>query len=325
LALFLFILYRNGVFARLQETPYSSFSYSPEINAREILRLFEEGKKPAYVVLNPYEHYVFKIRNELRCDTSQRTAPSMPLVLVVKSALDHHSRRDAIRQTWGQEDRYPGVVLRRVFMVGVDSKDPSVQDALNSEQAMNGDLVQAEFEDTYYNTTIKTMLSFRWILEQCPNVQWFLFVDDDYYVSAKNLIEFVKEKDGSSEWLWTGCVLQSNRPVRQHYGKWYLSLSEYPYSQFPPYVNAGAYVLSRRMLIDLYRVARFTPQFRFDDVFLAILANKMGLQPRHSDKFWYNRDPMTEEDFVGAVAIHGFEDPVRLVQTWKHQSRLGQA
>lgn len=324
-ALLLISLYAIGAFAKLLEEPYTNFLYYPEVDAGEILRLCKAGKEPTYGVLNPYERYVFTIRNEGRCYTLQGTRSNTTLLLVVKSALNHRSRRDAIRQTWGQEDRFPGVALRRVFMVGVDSKDPSVQDALNSEQAINGDLVQAEFQDAYFNNTIKTMLSFRWILEQCPNVQWFLFVDDDYYVSAKNLIEFVKDKDGSSERLWTGFVVESLRPQRHLWGKWYLPLSEYPYSHFPSYVNAGAYVLSRRSLIDLYRVARFTPQFRFDDVFLAILAKKIGLEPHYSNKFRYLIEPRTEEDFAGLVAAHGFHDPVRLVKTWEWQRRLGQA
>ncbi|CAN7999440.1 unnamed protein product, partial [Ixodes hexagonus] len=325
--LLFFILYKAGILANLLETPYSSFSYHPDVDAVEILRSFEEGQEPAYKIVNPYERYAFRIRNELRCTTSHDARANMTLPLVIKSALNHYTRRDVIRQTWGQEDRFPGVVIKPVFMVGMNSKDPSVQSSIDAEQAIYGDLVQAEFEDVYFNNTFKTMLSFRWVLEHCPesDPQWFLFADDDYYVSTKNLIEFVRGRNGSSERLWTGLVFDTQRPERHHWGKWYLPLSEYPYSRFPPYVNAGAYVLSRRMLVDLYRVARFTPQFRFDDVFLGILAKKMGTRPRHSDQFRYRSEPKTERDFVGLVAAHGFHDPVRLVRTWDWQRRLGQA
>lgn len=55
------------------------------------------------------------------------------------------------------------------------------------------------------------------------------------------------------------------------YSKWYLSLEEYPYHLFPPYVTAGAFVLSDSALKDIYYGSFFVKRFKFDDVFLGLV------------------------------------------------------
>jgi hypothetical protein len=55
------------------------------------------------------------------------------------------------------------------------------------------------------------------------------------------------------------------------FSKWYLSLEEYPYHLLPPYVTAGAYVLSQPALKDFYYGSYFVKRFKFDDVFLGLV------------------------------------------------------
>ncbi|XP_042143986.1 beta-1,3-galactosyltransferase brn-like [Ixodes scapularis] len=321
--LLLTLLDKSGVFERLQETPYSDYSYPPEIDAKHLLRLLGTGREPAaYRVQNHYERYVFKISNELKCHVpGNRTA----VLIVVKSAVAHQSRRDTIRQTWGQEGRFEDVDLRRVFMVGVKANDKTAQRALDAEHALHGDLVQADFIDAYYNNTIKTMLSFRWVLEYCSDVQWIFFVDDDTYVSVKNLAQFVRDSMNPKDRHLVGYVYDDDPPYRAHWSKWYVSLSEYPYSRYPPFAVGCLYLVSMPALLELYQVARYTRQYRFDDVFVGIVARKTGLRPVHSDKFRDKNPAKRPEDFVGLVASHGFHDSVHLVRVWKHQKCLGNA
>ena len=58
-----------------------------------------------------------------------------------------------------------------------------------------------------------------------------------------------------------------------NFSKWYLTLEEYPYHLFPPYVTAGAYVLSQPALKDFYYGSYFTKRFKFDDVFLGLVSD----------------------------------------------------
>uniref|UniRef100_A0A131XUF2 Hexosyltransferase n=1 Tax=Ixodes ricinus TaxID=34613 RepID=A0A131XUF2_IXORI len=343
-ALVIWLLNHAGIIDFLLETPYSKFTYPLEVNTRELIRVLDEGGQPPYSVLNQYERYRFKIRNEYKCRESResKTPARVKLLLVVKSALSHRDRREAIRHSWGFEKRFSDVPIRCVFVLGVNADDPATQDAVDSEYALHGDLVQADFVDSYYNNTIKMMQGFRWVVDYCSSAEFVLFVDDDYYVSVKNLLKFVRNPWGFSAVaqeddeapqrvsapdgrLWAGYVFEGSWPMRHRWSKWYLSLSEYPYSRFPPYVTAGAFVLSQPALKDLYRVARYTRQFRFDDIFLGIVALKARLMPLHSDAFRFWGKPSDRGDFVGLIAAHGFQDPVELVRVWEQQRGYNQA
>lgn len=340
----LWALDQTGVFALLMQTSYTKFSYPLEFDSRELLSLLEAGRKPPYTALNSYEDYRFKIRNELKCKGPNLSVQtSVRLVLIIKSAVPNRRKRDAIRRSWGFENRFTDVQVRRVFVVGVTPENPTVQDSLDEEYVTHGDIVQADFVDTYYNNTIKTMLGYRWVTEYCPNAEFALFVDDDYYVSLKNLLRFVRNpwgfsaasQDGDYDRkqrrsspdgrLWAGYVFPHSIPMRHRWSKWYISLAEYPFSRYPPYVTAGAYVLSSPAVRDLYRVAQYTRQFRFDDIFLGIVAQKARLRPLHSDAFRYYGKPSERADFVGLIASHGFSDPDELVSVWEKQKSYGQA
>ena len=58
--------------------------------------------------------------------------------------------------------------------------------------------------------------------------------------------------------LFTGFVFPRSRPHRHKSSKWFVGLDEYPYDFWPPYVTAGAYVLSREALIDMYFTSYYT-------------------------------------------------------------------
>lgn len=338
-------LHLAGFFDLLRETPYANFAYPLEVNASELLTLAEQGRRPPYVALNPYDQYHFRIPNERKCRGSNSSAfVPVTLVMMVKSGLTHRERRNVIRRTWGLEDRFPGVSFRRIFVVGVSPDDPTVDDSLDEEYARHGDLVQAEFVDTYYNLTLKTMTGFRWLTEYCPNAEFVFFVDDDYYVSPKNLLAFLRnsgefrtppkgDEDAEGQCqhlrpndrrLWAGLVFADSRPERIRWSKWYTSVAQYPFSKYPPYALGGAYVLSFSAVRDLYRMAQYTLQFHLEDVFLGIVALKLQFGPCHSDAFLFHTKPSVRSDFVGVVAAHGFPDPDDLVSVWEEQSSYGQ-
>jgi hypothetical protein len=76
--------------------------------------------------------------------------------------------------------------------------------------------------------------------------------------------------------------------------KWYLSLEEYPYHLLPPYVTAGAYVLSQPALKDFYYGSFYVKRFKFDDVFLGLVSNAADFSHTFSEEFYYT----FSEDFL---------------------------
>ena len=57
-------------------------------------------------------------------------------------------------------------------------------------------------------------------------------------------------------------------PVRDKSSKFFVTFEEYEYNMFPPFINAGAYVISSKTIRKLYLASHFVKMFRFDDVFV---------------------------------------------------------
>lgn len=283
-------------------------------------------------VPKPINFYNYTFLHARRCDFVEAEKPQ--LTLLIKSALANAKRRQIIRRTWGYEQRFSDVHIRRVFVLGSSADNSALMDVADSEAREYGDIVQSNFIDAYFNNTIKTMTALRWVVEQCQRAQYYMFVDDDYYVSMKNVLRFIAhpslypENAVSLNTMWEhktkvrrerlfgGFVFQT-RPLRQKFSKWYVTLKEYPYSRWPPYVTAGAFILSRAALIDMYYVSQYTKHFRFDDIYLGLVALKAQINLTHCGNFNFHRPRYSDPNsYRFVIASHGFDDPEEMEQIW---------
>lgn len=371
----LIVIDHFGIMLHLFEVNYSHFSYPLDISMEETLIAMKTGAEAPYKPINKYD-YFYTIRNEKKClKFDSEEYEKVVILYVIKSALKHRKRRDVIRKSWGWESRFSDVVIRRIFVVGITENDDSMQAKISEEQFRNKDMVQAEFIDTYYNNTIKTMMSFQWVIQNCPKAQFIVFSDDDMYISTKNMLKFirnpfnrrvgfrrrrdikhvlgtqnvVKSNDLSSNTsdskasnnpfrrlnydpvlsafdgrLFAGFVFNTS-PMRHKSSKWYVTLSEYPFSKYPPYVTAGAYVLSYPALEDMYYTSLFTKHFKFDDVYLGIVAKKCKIFPFHNEHFYFWKEPYSKEAYANVIASHGYNDPEELKMVWEEQRSSGHA
>nr|CAG4650206.1 EOG090X07IA [Sida crystallina] len=279
------------------------------------------------------------------------TGSSVRLLLVVKSAISHGQRRAAIRQTWGYEKRFADVKIRCIFLLGIDPTNPKVQEAIDDEADHYGDIVQSNFVDAYYNNTLKIMSGFRWAVEQCPQAQYVLFSDDDMYISTKNVLRFIRNPSSYPAYLELPVASltssdvhqikqKTNKiepevdgesyvfhspPQRHRTSKWYVPLEEYPFHLWPPYATAGAFIVSRQALLDLYYASFFTRLFRFDDIYLGLVARKAGIDPQHCSEFHYWKKDYSISGYRYVIASHGYHDPDELKRVWNQQKSAGNA
>ncbi|XP_030381565.1 beta-1,3-galactosyltransferase brn [Scaptodrosophila lebanonensis] len=252
------------------------------------------------------------------------------LTILVKSAIGNADRRDAIRRTWGYESRFSDVHIRTAFLLGVspnyisaETTSPiaraTTEQNIAKEAKQHGDIVRAEFVDAYFNNTIKTMMGLRWASEHFSNSDFYMFVDDDYYVSIKNVLRFlgrVRRLGHQHDLLYAGYVFQS-APLRHKFSKWYVSLQEYPFDKWPPYVTAGAFILSHDALLRMYEVGRSVPLFRFDDIYIGIIALKANIPLHHCNDFHFHRPHYTgPESYSSVIAAHGFDFPDEMERVW---------
>ena len=246
-------------------------------------------------------------------------------------------------KSWGFEKRFSDVIIKRIFVLGNcldNSEITNCQDRIDDEFEANKDIVQSDFVDTYFNNTIKTMVGFKWAVEHCSSAQFILFVDDDYYISVKNLLKYARNPmsrqpvdDNSVESelnvfdgrLYSGFVFPSSPAMRHWPSKWYVSLEEYPFSKYPPYVTAGSILLTNMSLIDMHFASYYTKHFRFDDIYVAILAKKLSIAPIPNENFHFWSFSYDTDKYTDVIAAHGFGDPNHLLHCWNEQKSLGNA
>jgi beta-1,3-galactosyltransferase / beta-1,3-N-acetylglucosaminyltransferase len=146
------------------------------------------------------------------------------------------------------------------------------------------------------------------------------------YISVNNLLDHIhdelvplKEKAEVPNHVYTGYMFKST-PLRLRTSKWRVSLAEYPWDKWPPYITAGAYVVSNRAMKELYAGSLFVRHFRFDDVYLGIVAKKVGLNPKHCEKFNFYKKKYDYEGYRDVIASHGYDNHEELIRVWNEQN-----
>jgi hypothetical protein len=78
--------------------------------------------------------------------------------------------------------------------------------------------------------------------------------------------------------------------------------------------------LSREVLFRLYYASYFVKRFRFEDIFVAIVARKMGVEATHLRGFPFWRSYTGHGPDESLIVSHGFPDPMEMARAW-HEIR----
>ncbi|XP_055642657.1 beta-1,3-galactosyltransferase brn [Toxorhynchites rutilus septentrionalis] len=379
LAITVLLLEYFGAFTHVFEEDFDrTFKYPMEGDVLSYVYQLRHGQQPAVEPINVY-NYSFINDCQHKCKEDERMiAPR--LVFIIKSAIEHFDRRVAIRKSWGWEKRFSDVKIRTVFVLGRPAvPNRRLQSLIDLEYANYRDIVQADFVDAYFNNTIKTMMGFRWAVSYCPRAKFYMFADDDFYISSKNLLKYVRNPVNYPEYLeetdealrklarrlsqttdnanssglepirsnltkrskrqilnmemelpndvklFSGFVFRS-APHRHRSSKWYVSLEEYPWHMWPTYVTAGAFLLSHEALFEMYYVSMYTKHFRFDDIYMGIVALKAGIEPLHSEEFYFHKAAyLGPQSYKYVLATHGYDNPDELIKIWNEIRAAGYA
>lgn len=413
-----FLLDYFGIYKHMFELDYYRLFYYPMEG--DVLRYAHQVRFNQEIEVQPINVYNYRYLKDAGTKCMDEGHPVTPkLVLLVKSAMKNFNRREAIRKCWGYERRFSDIIIRTVFLLGIN-ENAELQKHINIESDQYKDIVQADYIDTYYNNTIKTMIGFQWVVKFCQRGQFFMFVDDDFYVSTKNVLRFLRHPSKYPEYLeeadealrklarrlnqsdlknnsnnaelykeankilaqginslqnknhfhnieefaikgpenyekiiksinndkiknnrkkrdlmdmelpenaklFSGSVFISS-PHRHKSSKWYVSLAEYPFHLWPPYVTAGSYILSREALFEIYFTSLYTRHFRFDDIFLGIVALKAKITPLHNEEFYFHKATYSGPySYRYVIASHGYDNPDELSKIWSETRAAGHA
>ncbi|XP_062621205.1 beta-1,3-galactosyltransferase brn-like [Saccostrea cucullata] len=197
------------------------------------------------------------------------------LLTLVKSATHNYKNRLYIRQTWGKEAKSEN--RRLVFILGYSEVQ---QASIEYENQVFKDIIQEDFQDNYWSNTYKMEMAFSWITKYCNSAKYVLFVDDDMFVNMENSLKYLSSVDSSNvEYLYSGYLVEKPFPTRDYTNKHYVSWEDYPFDCFPPYIPSGTVFFNKAAINTFQKVIPYIPHFREDDVYLGIVAQKVGIVP----------------------------------------------
>lgn len=256
------------------------------------------SQPPADDVTSCCRHFTYLRSVDDVCDAD--SGRTLLAVVVVCSAAGNRARRDAIRASWGAPDHLRGLGLRVVYVLGRDEgRDGDVL----VESRRHGDIVQADFVDSYANLSVKTLAALRWVDQHAACARFVVKTDDDTFINAHLLS---RDLAGTAHRRFVmGHVIARAKPVRTLDSKWFTPTSLYAPDVYPTYASGAAYVISGDGVRPLLRAAARMPLFWIEDIFVTgMLARDAGLQLIVNGKFDGYRVMSDDCAVRGHIAIH---------------------
>ncbi|XP_051984421.1 beta-1,3-galactosyltransferase 2-like [Xyrauchen texanus] len=282
----------------------SNISLSGEIRAKRTL------------VVEPFKY----ILNEP--EACMQSAPFLVLLIAVEPK--QVDARNAIRQTWGNESVAGGLGFVRLFLLGVkDDKGigSKIQRTIEAESRQHHDIIQQDFQDTYQNLTLKTLMGMYWVATYCPSARYVMKTDSDMFVNTEYLIhKLLKPKEQPRQKYFTGYLMRGYAPNRNKRSKWYMSQELYPSERYPIFCSGTGYVFSGDMAHRIYGASLSIRRLHLEDVYVGICLAKLRIEPvPPPNEFLFNhwRVSYSSCKYSHLITSHQFH-PNELLKYWQH-------
>ncbi|CAD5229663.1 unnamed protein product [Bursaphelenchus okinawaensis] len=288
----LFLVTFSGFTDFFWEVDFSSCFKWSDIDVRDEVVKELTGQKASKNYMNDIEK--FKLHSEqYKCDLNKTS-----LLILIKSAPDRVERRNAYRRTLSTINLHMKWKVRTLFVLGhYDNQLESV----TTENKFYKDMIIGDFVDNYYNNTYKMVYSIKTAYEYCGEVPYLVSMDDDYMISIPNLIEYLN-KHTKNEQLYAGYRVDSS-PFRLRFQRYAISLDEYPYNLYPPYITGGLVIYTPQAVKEFYIAIKYLKLFKFDDIYAGIIAYYLGYNPQMLSTVPITRDGY---EFGLKVGEHGY-------------------
>ena len=258
-----------------------------------------------------------------KCGSSQEDGTKQTFLLfAIKTTPGNFERRQAVRETWGKERVYEsGLRVRTVFLLGTPPPDEiDLSPMLALEAKHFRDVLQWDFQESFFNLTLKGNMFLQWTLKDCPRVSFVFSGDDDVFVNTPALLSYLKSLQASqASHLYVGHILSTASPIRTPNNKYYIPPSFYD-GPYPAYAGGGGFVISGVLLRPLYSVSRLIPFYPIDDVYTGMCAKALGVSPEAHPGF---RTFDIKEQDRGNMCVHKElimihqRSPVQIKRLWK--------
>lgn len=289
--------------------PFSTFKYPLDVNLSQLVLNYSYYGKVDYQPINVYPYAFIKTPSEDLCEAE------IVLLLIIKSSPLNYSRRRIIRETWANASFFNGSEsVKHVFTMGFDKR---FEQHVVMEHSMFDDILQMDFQDSYYNNTLKLVGAINWATRYCDTATFLMFVDDDFFVATDRVVNFLKHFENETKNLFLGHVVNRSPPWRLLHHKWYTPYSDYPFDEYPPFCSAGSIFVSMEFAKTLQIAIQYTKHFKYDDVFFGIVLYKLGIKPQNTNLINVGKQKYTQKNFFRILSSHGYGSRVDLVYAWR--------
>jgi len=245
---------------------------SPSENWWKTSPFWSEDQKPHR---NPHR-FKYLINEPNKCPPEE----PVELLIMVTSAVAHEDRRLAIRNTWGRQ--LTALRSKLIFLLG-QGRDQ--QSKIVEESELYHDIVQEDFEDTYHNLTLKTIMGLKWISIFCSQSKYVMKTDDDIFVNTGFLLGSISSKADSFSRKIHGCVknspLNSPQPIPKEGQAPHSTLMK---PALPEFVAGAGYLIPGKFVPELYIASLSTKSIPVEDAYTTgYCAKKIGAHPPQND------------------------------------------
>ncbi|XP_078281348.1 UDP-GlcNAc:betaGal beta-1,3-N-acetylglucosaminyltransferase 7, like [Rhinoraja longicauda] len=214
----------------------------------------------------------------------EKCAAPTHLLIVVKSVIEQHDRRAAVRHTWGRERSFGGLAVRTLFLLGTppaDKDQRNLQKLLEYEDRLYGDILQWDFTDTFFNLTLKEVNFLKWFDLYCRGTSFIFKGDDDVFVNTENLMEFLaSQSEGPHrDNLFVGDIISMALPIRNLQSKYFIPKQLHD-KHYPPYAGGGGFLMAAPLARQLVAASEDIQLYPIDDVYLGMCLQKVGVKPQ---------------------------------------------
>jgi hypothetical protein len=180
-------------------------------------------------------------------------------ILLIISAPANFVRRQAIRQTWKEQQ------TNVVFILG-QSLDVDITLFLQHEQDLYHDLVEIPMIDDYTLLPEKLVQAYAWALETFSNLEWLVKVDDDNFVKPQALEKYLQKYNSNLPML-VGKIVPHSEVAKE--GKWADLEYKQPYYPYWPQGSCG-HIVSKVIAKYIVKNSSKLHRYQGEDVSLGI-------------------------------------------------------
>ncbi|XP_011615622.1 UDP-GlcNAc:betaGal beta-1,3-N-acetylglucosaminyltransferase 9 [Takifugu rubripes] len=221
-----------------------------------------------------------------KCPLDGSAAPYM--LIAVKSEAADFDKRQVVRGTWGREGIFrDGLSIRTIFLLGAPKNRtgfPLWDQLLTYESRTFQDILLWDFDDTFFNLTLKETHFLKWVNSSCPGVRFIFKGDADVYVNVENILEMLQGQKPDQD-FFVGDIIVNAKPIRRRSSKYYVPEFIYGVALYPNYAGGGGFVMSGFTARRLSSACDQVELFPIDDVFLGMCLQLIGLKPSRHQGF----------------------------------------